>query len=1585
MQETHTQPFSRRNRPQKRRTTFLAKGEKLEDRMLLAAGTIVPAGFHNSFDDALAVAESGPLVNSGITFSDGGVRVDSGDRLSFATEGNLNAMKGHLSFRFKPNWDGATDNTTRYFLNSGPFRIFKYHSTSAGKSYFVFRFDDGVDGGNGTFREVSSSSLEPNVVESWQAGTWHDIAVEWDLTLPAGQQYLRFSIDGIHTKTQTNTWEHVQDLGSAMTIGTNNSFGNLADGVMDELRIDAEPKLTFAASLNSSDSVLASNGVSSNVTFEPAAVNGGARVEATDQLHFPTAGNLDKNKGKISFKFKPNWDGATDNATRYFLNSGPFRIFKYHSTSAGKSYFVFRFDDGIDGGNGTFREVSSSSLEPNVVESWQAGTWHDIEVQWDLTLPSGQQFMEFTVDGVHTKTLTKTWDQVQSLESDFHIGSSSGTSYFADGVFDEVRIYREPGVDEKPLLALHAPLESVTSAMDSGAVETSGISPSLGEVGNGVQINGSDRLRFNTSGILNKEQGTISFRFKPNWDGASDNQVRYFLDAGELRVFKWHNNTTGMDYFVFRFDDAQGNQREVTSTGVEPGGVESWNAGQWHTIELFWDLTGDKGHLGFSIDGEVSSALSVDWIGVPDLDSSFVLGATSSFGSQADGVFDELKIYDKSLWDFENPVDSYVAITQANGQWDPHETVHDSNDAPVLDSAILPTENFLFYEKETFDRVYPGTVPNASEIVDGIQKPGIDYTLAKDDFETLFFNLYTRQTLNDVTVSFSDFTNGQSILADAEIKVVKNWWQAGVTQFKSVFPQYIPEFLLSDDVNGDAAILDAPEAIRQEGWDSHDLPSFPKLPEVHTSLPSLTSKQFAIVVHAPVGTDAGSYTSTVTLKDSQGNTLKTLDLTIEVLSFALRAPEKDYLIYHTAVFDSEASWSDHAVSLDRYTKQVQDIARHGINGLVVYGSTSAANVASSQTTRINLIKSNGIDGKVFFIRDLTPQARDLLIANGYETYAYGFDEPNSNARVVTHINKSDDIHDLGGKVITAITRDWLEKLENENDPIYSLPGLDVVDLQDGTGSVQAEPLDYANLSLVGSQDYINDLIDGIVTNDKPSSYYWQSMQELASTNRSRAGFYLWNTGLEGVFPYVYQDIKNNPYDDFDDWSSPEKKYRDHLTTSPSLEGPVTTIQWEAFREGIDDVRYLRTWEHYHDNLAQVDPSAAANSRAIIDSMLDHYKDLATLDSISPETFAADRTLIRSQILQLRTKLGIAQELYSSLNHSASITDIGGTHSNSLTFQDGGALVNAGDDLSFATANTLRGDKGRISFRFKPQWDGPTDNTTRYFLNSGPFKIFKYHSNSSGKDYFVFRFDDGIDGGNGTFREVSSSSLEPNVVESWQAGTWHDIEVEWDLTLPEGQQYLKFTIDNLYSKTKTSTWDQVQSLTTDFHIGSFAGSSHHAEGVFDELRVFLDPSEGLHAEGAEVLNSQAAALNDLQLQDAVDEAKRRWLLAGANASLINTLSVSIGDLSGNLLGSTSGNHIVIDRNAAGYGWYVDPHLQTDREFYLGRNPTGMDLLTVVMHEYGHALGYGHDDPNDGIATLMDDTLGTGERRSTVHRR
>ncbi len=90
-----------------------------------------------------------------------------------------------------------------------------------------------------------------------------------------------------------------------------------------------------------------------------------------------------------------------------------------------------------------------------------------------------------------------------------------------------------------------------------------------------------------------------------------------------------------------------------------------------------------------------------------------------------------------------------------------------------------------------------------------------------------------------------------------------------------------------------------------------------------------------------------------------------------------------------------------------------------------------------------------------------------------------------------------------------------------------------------------------------------------------------------------------------------------------------------------------------------------------------------------------------------------------------------------------------------------------------------------------------------------------------------------------------------------------------------------------------------------------------------------------------------------------------------------------------MGEAYGRTILIDRNAAGYGWFIDPTPQDDSEFTplasgaLVAQPQSAadrhaDLLTTVMHEMGHILGYA----DDVVGDLMNATLPLGVRREPV---
>lgn len=139
-------------------------------------------------------------------------------------------------------------------------------------------------------------------------------------------------------------------------------------------------------------------------------------------------------------------------------------------------------------------------------------------------------------------------------------------------------------------------------------------------------------------------------------------------------------------------------------------------------------------------------------------------------------------------------------------------------------------------------------------------------------------------------------------------------------------------------------------------------------------------------------------------------------------------------------------------------------------------------------------------------------------------------------------------------------------------------------------------------------------------------------------------------------------------------------------------------------------------------------------------------------------------------------------------------------------------------------------------------------------------------------------------------------------------------------------------------------------------------------------VFLPPSAVLTA-------SELAPITDAAIQRVLEAAGMRYAAELANVQFL------VADLPDGILASTYGDVIVIDDDAAGYGWFVDVTPFDDSEFTAvfgsdelvaragGPAEGSVDLLTAVLHELGHVLGFEHGE-SDGI---MEDTLSIGVRR------
>jgi len=125
------------------------------------------------------------------------------------------------------------------------------------------------------------------------------------------------------------------------------------------------------------------------------------------------------------------------------------------------------------------------------------------------------------------------------------------------------------------------------------------------------------------------------------------------------------------------------------------------------------------------------------------------------------------------------------------------------------------------------------------------------------------------------------------------------------------------------------------------------------------------------------------------------------------------------------------------------------------------------------------------------------------------------------------------------------------------------------------------------------------------------------------------------------------------------------------------------------------------------------------------------------------------------------------------------------------------------------------------------------------------------------------------------------------------------------------------------------------------------------------------------------NSDAQPLTADQAQPLLAQAIDRFAAAGVDVSSLSNVQILMTDLPGTTLGQAVGNNtIYLDRNAAGYGWFVDNTPWDDFEFSTPGDQgeqDRIDALTVITHELGHLLGLAHDDHG-----VMQPTLAAGNR-------
>ena len=461
----------------------------------------------------------------------------------------------------------------------------------------------------------------------------------------------------------------------------------------------------------------------------------------------------------------------------------------------------------------------------------------------------------------------------------------------------------------------------------------------------------------------------------------------------------------------------------------------------------------------------------------------------------------------------------------------------------------------------------------------------IRVTAARNEYEPVSFVISANRDLSDVVPVISgDLSSGDSFLSadNVDIRLVKLWYQGCMDSIhykhcplgKGRF--LLPELLLKDDGlvkvdrekqfnwlrvdrSGEQTYVDITSSERSDHKkdDDNSLPADATFDDSEVLQPIDIDKgahqQYWVTVYVPLDTKPGNYIGGITLKGANVGE-RVVPLEVEVLPFELLPSELEHGITYRGRI-AEAGTKNSAVSAylkteEQFAIEMENLRTHGIRSTTV-----------TQTYRI---------GDDLYKKNLKIQQNAGMNSNLYVLWAGSyFDRAILAKNLMRYARKFgyEDIYFFGGEELSA--EEWVEK-EKSWPAMRKLGGKVFVPRPDpelaklvdlGVASFGKKTFEEA---LARSRFY-HSVGSRIFAKGNP-----QGGVEDPEIYRRNYGLILAALEYDGSMSYAYQDAWGSLWNDFDGY------FRDHVFAYPTTNGVIDTIQWEGYREAIDDLRYLAT-------------------------------------------------------------------------------------------------------------------------------------------------------------------------------------------------------------------------------------------------------------------------------------------------------------------------------------------------------------------------------------------------------------------------
>ncbi|MEN6558741.1 MAG: hypothetical protein ABFC54_11235, partial [Thermoguttaceae bacterium] len=455
----------------------------------------------------------------------------------------------------------------------------------------------------------------------------------------------------------------------------------------------------------------------------------------------------------------------------------------------------------------------------------------------------------------------------------------------------------------------------------------------------------------------------------------------------------------------------------------------------------------------------------------------------------------------------------------------------DEPDAKLRMDAGRKTRGYEVFTRPLTSPIYPSTIPAESEVTRRLQ---VRATPGEYESATLAIRAFRPLRNVRLTVGSLQGDVGKIPADRIDVKVVRCWLQV-------------------DDMYGPKQFMRVPELLEPQGrhgelWVRQNV-----------------TRQFWLTIHVPDKAKPGKYQGKLSIEAEDAPAVE-MSLDVEVLPFRLRRPPATaYGIYY---------YPDREVGDRLVLADLRNIREHGLNTICFTLGPDVSVRASPKSWDFSYLrwlmglvsKVGGFDGPFPVClncgdHEITPKIRKAVTRlvreleterkkQGWPEFLYyPIDEPfrgEKLERAVSYLQACKEVK--GIRTYATVSMLAAEKLA---------PWLDVR---------------CQSLAVVNGFAWPDALNAARADGD---TFWWYSnaTRHYFTPMRLKSGFFFWNSRATGEIYWQFCDPgKSSPWCDFDG------EGHDHIAVYPGLDGPIETIQWECYREGVDDSLYAYTLE-----------------------------------------------------------------------------------------------------------------------------------------------------------------------------------------------------------------------------------------------------------------------------------------------------------------------------------------------------------------------------------------------------------------------